>query len=52
MDARLGFNVLNSAQHLPHPEPVVRLRGFTRAFRSRTLTAPAGHKFQRSSLTP
>lgn len=40
MDARLGFTALQSAadhRDLPHPEPVVRLRGFTRRFGPNTI---------------
>ncbi|QGP78346.1 ABC transporter ATP-binding protein [Sphingobium sp. CAP-1] len=37
MDARLGFSVVDAAVHLPHPEPVVRLRGFTRRFGANTI---------------
>lgn len=37
MDARLGFTALDSAVHHPHPEPVVRLRGFTRRFGANTI---------------
>ncbi|WP_298396933.1 ABC transporter ATP-binding protein [Sphingobium sp.] len=37
MDARLGFSTVDSAVHLPHPEPVVRLRGFTRRFGVNTI---------------
>ncbi|WP_088183924.1 ABC transporter ATP-binding protein [Sphingobium sp. Z007] len=37
MDARLGFSTVDSAVHQPHPEPVVRLRGFTRRFGANTI---------------
>lgn len=37
MDARLGFSALDSATHQPHPDPVVRLRGFTRRFGANTI---------------
>ncbi|WP_022681809.1 ABC transporter ATP-binding protein [Sphingobium bisphenolivorans] len=40
MDARRGFSVLRSAAahvHLPHPEPVVRLRNFVRRFGANTI---------------
>lgn len=36
MDARLGFSTAD-ATHLPQPEPVVRLRGFTRRFGPNTI---------------
>ncbi|WP_420146455.1 ABC transporter ATP-binding protein [Sphingobium sp.] len=35
MDARLGFSTVDVAAH--HPEPVVRLRGFTRRFGANTI---------------
>ncbi|AJR23829.1 MULTISPECIES: ABC transporter ATP-binding protein [Sphingobium] len=40
MDARLGFTALQSAaghSDIPHPEPVVRLRDFTRRFGPNTI---------------
>lgn len=37
MDARLGFTAIDSAAHQPHPDPVVRLRGFTRRFGANTI---------------
>lgn len=37
MDARLGFSTLQSAVQQSHPEPVVRLRNFTRRFGANTI---------------
>lgn len=37
MDARLGFSTVNSAVHQSQPDPVVRLRGFTRRFGANTI---------------
>lgn len=37
MDARLGFSTVDAAVHHPQPEPVVRLRGFTRRFGANTI---------------
>ncbi|MET0370713.1 MAG: ABC transporter ATP-binding protein [Sphingobium sp.] len=37
MDARLGFSTVDTAVHQPHPDPVVRLRNFTRRFGANTI---------------
>ena len=37
MDARLGFSAVDTAVHQPRPDPVVRLRGFTRRFGPNTI---------------
>lgn len=37
MDARLGFSADRDFREQPHPEPVVRLRGFTRRFGANTI---------------